>query len=50
MLTVYKLGFSRPVAAPVPTTSPLTYLLLAAAGWWAWKRGWFKGLTGGTAA
>ena len=41
MLTVYGYGFEPP-APPPPETPWGTYLLLAAAGWWAWTK-WGKG-------
>lgn len=50
MITVYRYGFEIPKPAAEPQTPALTYLLLAAAAWWAWKKGWLKGLAGGGAA
>jgi hypothetical protein len=49
MLTVYKYGFEMPKPPEPPSTSPLTYLLVAAAAWWAWKSGWARKLIGRTA-
>lgn len=46
MLTVYGYGFEAPVVEVKPPTPWGTYLLLAAAGWWAWKR-WGHRLRGG---
>jgi len=48
MLTIYRYGFEMPKPPEPPSTPWGTYLLVAAAGWWAWKQGWFKKLTGGT--
>jgi len=49
MLTVHGYGFEPPKPAAPPPTPILAYALVAAAAWWAWKRGWLKRPAGGAA-
>ena len=50
MITVHGYGFEPPRPSAPPSTPVLTYVLVAAAAWWAWKKGWFGKLAGGAAA
>jgi hypothetical protein len=50
MITVYRYGFEEPQPVEEPQTPVLSYLLLAAAAWWAWRKGWLKKPTGSDSA